>query len=236
MLSWYLKRKETNMEISIYPIPMGLDTIYVVRGESVILIDGGDPHAIERLKEGVEKACINPEEIRLIILTHGHWDHIGSAKDIKDWSGAKVMLHQRDMHLLDDAYPSQPPGFTLWGKIIIAFLKLYSPYIHIPKFDVDIVAGDEDISLTDYGIAGKVVYTPGHSWGSVSVVLDSGEAFVGDLAMNMLPMRLNPGLPIFGDDILVVKKSWQKLLDMGAKTFYPAHGKSFSVKKLPDER
>lgn len=220
------------MEINIYPIRMGFDTIYAVRGEGVILIDGGDPQKIKRLKEGVEKASIKLEEIQLIILTHGHWDHIGSVKDIKDWTRAKVMMHQGDMHLLDDVYPSQPPGFTLWGKIIIAFLKLYSLIVRIPKFEVDIVAGDEEISLVEYGIPGKVVYTPGHSWGSISVLLDSGEAFVGDLAMNMFPMRLKPGLPIFGDDILIVKKSWQKLIDMGAKTVYPAHGKHFSVEKL----
>ena len=77
-----------------------------------------------------------------------------------------------------------------------------------------------------------MIHTPGHSWGSVSVLLDSGEAFVGDLAMNMFPMRLKPGLPIFGDDVQVVKNSWRKLLDMGAKTVYPAHGKPFPVETL----
>ena len=223
---------EETMTINIYPIRMGFDTIYAVRGEGVILIDGGDPHKIEKLKIGVEKAAIKPEEIQLILLTHGHWDHIGSVKEIKDWTGARVMLHQGDMHFLDDAYPSQPPGFTLWGKTIIAFLKLYSPFIRIPRFEVDIVTGDDDLSLLDYGIPGKVVYTPGHSWGSISVLLNSGEAFVGDLAMNMPPMRLKPGLALFGDDIQVVKKSWRKLLDMGAKTVYPAHGKPFPVEKL----
>jgi len=211
---------------------MGFDTIYAVRGEGVILIDGGDPQRIERLKEGVERASIKPEDIRLIILTHGHWDHIGSAKDIKAWTGAKIMLHQRDMHFLDETHPSQPPGFTLWGKTIIAILKLYTQFVHIPTFEVDIVAGDEEISLEEYGIPGRVVYTPGHSWGSVSILLDSGEAFVGDLAMNMPPMRLNPGLAIFGDDIILVKKSLRKLLDKGAKTIYPAHGKPFPVERL----
>lgn len=220
------------MAINIYPIPMGFDTVYALRGEGVILIDGGDPHKMANFTRGVERVSSKPEEIRLIVLTHGHWDHIGSATDIKDFTGAKVLMHQRDMHLLDDIHPSQPPGFTLWGKVIIALLKLYTNLIRIPTFEVAIIAGDEEISLVEYGIPGKVVYTPGHSWGSVSVLLDSGEAFVGDLAMNMFPMRLTPGLPIFGDDILIVKKSWQKLMDMGAKMVYPAHGKPFPVERL----
>ena len=220
------------MAIDIYPIRTGFDTIYALKGDGVVLIDGGDPKYIGKVKAGFERASIRPEEIQVIILTHGHWDHIGSAKDIKDWTGAKVMLHQRDMHFLDDPHPTQPPGFTLWGKMIIALLKLYSPLIKIPGFEVDIVAGDVDISLVEYGIPGKVVYTPGHSWGSVSVLLDSGEAFVGDLAMNMLPMRRTPGLALFGDDIQTVKMSWRKLLDTGVRIVYPAHGKPFPVEKL----
>jgi hydroxyacylglutathione hydrolase len=220
------------MELNIFPIHMGFDTVYAVRGEGVITIDGGDPHKIAKFKQGIEKASIRPEEIQLIVLTHGHWDHIGSSQDIKALTGAKILLHQRDMHFLDEAYPSQPPGFTPWGKIITALLKLYSPLIRIPTFGVDIIAGDEEVSLSEYGIPGKVIHTPGHSWGSVSVLLDSGEAFVGDLAMNMLPLRLKPGLPIFGDDIQIVKNSWRKLLDMGTKIVYPAHGKPFPVEIL----
>lgn len=220
------------MEINIFPIHMGFDTIYLVSGEGVILIDGGDPHKITKFVEGIEKAAIRPEEIRLIVLTHGHWDHIGSVKDISNLTGAKVLLHQGDMHFLDETHPSQPPGFTPWGKTIISLLKLYSLFVSIPTFDVDIVAGDEQISLVDYGIPGKVIHTPGHSWGSVTVLLDSGEAFVGDLAMNMAPMRFSPGLPIFGDDIQIVKNSWRKLLEMGVKTVYPAHGNPFPAEIL----
>jgi hydroxyacylglutathione hydrolase len=220
------------VEIGIHPIHMGVDTIYAVRGEGVILIDGGDPHKLANFKKGIEEVSIRPEEIQLIVLTHGHWDHIGSTKEIKELTGAKVLLHQGDMNLLVEASPSLPSGFTGWGKIISALLRLYSPFIRIPTFEVDIVAGDDEIPLVEYGIPGKVVPTPGHSWGSVSVLLESGEAFVGDLAMNMFPLRLSPGLPIFGDDVQVVIASWRKLLDMGVKTIYPAHGKPFPAEVM----
>jgi glyoxylase-like metal-dependent hydrolase (beta-lactamase superfamily II) len=230
-MQWKWNEKDI-MEIKIFPIHMGLDTIYIVSGEGTILIDGGDPNKIAKFIEGIEKASIKPEDIRLIVLTHGHWDHIGSARDIKELTGAKILLHRRDMHFLDDTHPSQPPGLTPWGKIVIAVLKLYTRFVHIPPFGVDIVAGDEIISLAEYGIAGKVVHTPGHSWGSVSVLLDSGEAFVGDLGMNMIPLRFTPGLPIFGDEMPIIKNSWQNLFGMGIKTVYPAHGAPFPAEIL----
>ena len=99
---------------------------------------------------------------------------------------------------------------------------------HIPATNVDIVLGDGDFPLTEYGIPGKIVYTPGHSIGSVSVLLETGDAFVGDLAMSGFPV-VTPGLPILAENMQKVKASWKVLLDQGAKTIYPAHGKPFSV-------
>ena len=220
------------MEISIYPIHMGLNTVYAVKGEGVILIDGGFPHRLAHFKDGLAKALIQPEEIKLIILTHGHWDHIGSTRDIKQLTGAKVLMHEKDMHFLAEVKQTSRTGFTLWGKIMSTLETLTSHLIHIPTFEVDIVAGNEELSLSEYGIPGRLICTPGHTWGSVSVLLDTGEAFVGCLAMNLFPLRLNPGLPIWGDDIQLVKNSWKKLLEMGAETVYPAHGEPFPAQVM----
>ncbi|PQP34119.1 hypothetical protein C6A37_09425, partial [Desulfobacteraceae bacterium SEEP-SAG9] len=176
-----------------------------------------------------EKASIKPEEVKLIVLTHGHWDHIGSAKDIKEATGAKIAMHAKEKDWLEKSLKPQPPGVTLWGKIFINILKMFLPLIHIPATKVDVVLTDEAFSLADYGIPGKVIYTPGHSSGSVSILLETGDVFVGDLAMNKFPLRFSPGLPIFAEDWDKVIESWKMLLDQGAKTVYPAHGEPFSA-------
>ena len=220
------------MKTIIHPIRMAFETIYVLRGEGAILIDAGEPSKLAEFERGIAEASIQAEEIRLIVLTHGHWDHIGSAADIQALTGAKVLMHQKDLHFLTDVSPSPPSGFTTWGKILVTLFKLYAPYDRIPGFEVDIVAGEEEIPLHEYGIPGTVIPTPGHTWGSVSVLLESGEAFVGDLAMNMAPTRFGPGLPIIGDDIELVKASWRKVLDRGGTTIYPGHGKPFPAEVM----
>ena len=72
-----------------------------------------------------------------------------------------------------------------------------------------------------------MLHTPGHSSGSVSVALETGDIFVGDLAMNKFPLRLTPGLPILAEDWSKLKESWELILEHGAKTIYPAHGEPF---------
>jgi glyoxylase-like metal-dependent hydrolase (beta-lactamase superfamily II) len=217
------------MAANIHTIRLGPDHCYIVQDDGVIMIDGGAPNQARAFERGLERASIQPGEVQLIVLTHGHWDHIASAKDIKEITGGKIAMHQREKDCLEKSLKPGVPGVTAWGRIASRINSLLLRLVHIPATDADVILGDEELSLTEYGIPGKVIHTPGHSTGSVSVLLETGEAFVGDLAMNMFPLRLGPGLPIFAEDLCKLGESWQLLLDEGAETVYPAHGKPFSA-------
>ena len=78
----------------------------------------------------------------------------------------------------------------------------------------------------------EIIHAPGHTAGSVSVILDGREAIVGDLAMNGFPMRRGAGMPIFGNSEREIKQSWKKLLDAGACVIYPGHGDPFPASQL----
>jgi glyoxylase-like metal-dependent hydrolase (beta-lactamase superfamily II) len=220
------------MSVNIYPISMGVAQCFVIQDKGVIMIDVGAPGKIKLFLKSIERLGIKPNDIKLIIPTHGHWDHIGSAKDIKEITGARIAMHRQEKEWLEKAQKHIPPAVALWGHIISKTLGFLLPLIHFPAAKVDIILRDEDFSLTEFGISGKIIYTPGHSPGSVSVLLDTGDAFVGDLAMNSFPLRLSPGLPIFAENIQEVKNSLKLLLDKGATKIYPAHGKSFSAELI----
>ena len=217
------------MATRIVSMKLGMTNCYLLQDKGTILIDAGGPKQAEKFRKELDKAAVRPDEVKLILITHGHWDHVGSARDIKDLTGAKLAIHELDREDLEQGLVRLPPGVTRWGRFFISLNGLLKSLTCFPSSRVDIVLKDEEMSLEPYGIAGRVIPTPGHSAGSVTVLLDTGEAFVGDIAMNGPPLRKGPGLPIFAVDLPRVKESWRALLDRGVKTIYPGHGNPISA-------
>jgi hydroxyacylglutathione hydrolase len=214
--------------MQIYQVKLGVCRCYLIQGEAgMILIDGGSPKKVKAFLAALQKLAVHPAEIKLITITHGHWDHIGSAGVIKNITGAKIAMHREEKEWLENSLKHIPPGVTGWGRGLAGVMAMSLPWIDIAAAEVDIVLENREFSLSEYGIPGKILPTPGHSRGSVSVLLETGDAFVGDLAMNAFPLCLRPALPIFAEDMQQVRESWKRLLDEGAKTVYPAHGKPF---------
>ena len=213
------------MATRIVSMHLGNTNCFLLKDKGTILIDAGGPKQAKKFRKELEKASIEPEEVKLILITHGHFDHIGSAGEIQSMTGAKIAMHEKDKENLEKGQVRFPPGVTGWGRFIMSILSFLKSMIRFPSAPVDVVLTDREISLEAYGIPGRVIPTPGHSAGSVAVLLDTGEAFVGDMSMSGFPMRLGPGLPIFAEDLSRLRESWKSLLDRGAKTIYMSHGK-----------
>jgi glyoxylase-like metal-dependent hydrolase (beta-lactamase superfamily II) len=220
------------METEIHQLSLGPCNCYLIREEGLILVDAGSPNQGKRFLKALRDLSIDAEDISLILLTHGHWDHIGSANELKSLTGGKVAINQHEKDWVEQALKRLLPAISLGGRILAPIIKMSMPLVKFPGTSVDIVLEDTEFSLEPYGIHGKALYTPGHSSGSTSLLLDTGEAFVGDLAMSGLPLRAGPGMPAFAEDIGALKESWRSLLTRGAKWIYPAHGKPFRAEVL----
>ncbi|MFH0757295.1 MAG: MBL fold metallo-hydrolase [Bacteroidota bacterium] len=213
------------MALQIIPFQSGVNTCFIVKDKGAIMIDAAWAKDGSSFTKLLAKEGMTPKEIKLIILTHGDFDHVGGTKVLKEVTGAAVAIHEKDRKNLEEGIFHWPEGVTWWGRISRALLKpLLMKKRGFPGVKADLVLGNNDQSLEEFGIAGKIIYTPGHTFGSVSVLLDSGEAFVGCLAHNKFPFVLKPGLPIYAKDITLVKKSLKMVIDLGAKILYPGHG------------
>ena len=221
-------------QFHFHRIPLGIDNCYLLCGNKNILIDGGAPGRIEDLRTGLARLGVSADEIFAILLTHSHADHIGSLHAIQRLTGAQVWVHQAERSSVEYGNPKLPPGVTAWGRTLVGLGHfLYKPKIIPCK--VDHALGDTGLSLAAYGIPGRVIHTPGHSAGSVCVLLDTGEVFAGDMAMNAWFLRRTPGLGILAENRKEMVHTWKKLIDMGARWVYPAHGNDFSILVIQKE-
>lgn len=220
------------MKLEIFRIKLGLNSCYLIRGKDVVMIDGGMPKKLKVFKRVLTRLDINPSDIKLIVLTHSHFDHSRSAQEIREFTRAKIAIHESERTYLEEGGMIIPKGVNFYGKITKPWLFAIFKKISFPKFKPDILIMDESYPIKAYGIDGNIIHTPGNTIGSISVILDSGEAFVGCMAHNSFPFRLRPGLPIYAQDIEAIKKCWKILIDRGIKMIYPGHGKSFPVEVI----
>jgi hydroxyacylglutathione hydrolase len=221
------------MSTDILSLKLGINSSYLIRGSNgIILIDAGTPNKIRSFRRKLARLYIHPEDIKLIVLTHSHFDHSGSAKEIQTLTGAKVVMHESEKVYFDEDRFAMPKGVNTWGKMSLPLLFPFFKKIRFNKPVVDVVIKNPEFSLSDFGFEGKIYHTPGHTPGSISLLLNSGEAFVGCQAHNGLPFRIRPGFPIYAQDIEKVKESWKLLIGKGAKMIFPGHGKSFPVEVI----
>jgi hydroxyacylglutathione hydrolase len=220
------------MPVNIYSKRVGINRCYIIEADGCIMVDTGPALSGHAIENWLRVIPINPQDVQLIVLTHGHADHVGAALRVKKFTNAPIALHKNDKDMFENGKVDWPSAASTWGHILRFLLRPLKFIFHFSGLKVDVVIGDEGLSLVEYGIPGKIIHTPGHTPGSVSVLLTTGDAFVGCMTHNNLPFRLKPGLPIFAEDIPKLKESWRILLDEGARTIHPGHGNSFPSSEI----
>jgi glyoxylase-like metal-dependent hydrolase (beta-lactamase superfamily II) len=124
----------------------------------------------------------NPSAIKYIFITHADIDHAGGAAEIKQLTGAKLVIHQAEVSVMT----GKEKGKQVKGLLGLLF-KLLAPVVRLKTVDPDI-AIRENTELAGF----KIIHTPGHTAGSICLfqtgsVLFAGDALKSDQAGNPLP-------------------------------------------------
>lgn len=213
-------------------IRLGTCNTYLIKGEAGwILIDAGNKGRAGRFFRKIKEFSLKPEDIRLVFLTHSHFDHVGGLAEIKRKTGAKVLVHEVERQALEEGRVEIPPGTNLFGRISSFIGKAAAGrLITFEPVRPEYVAGP-DSTAADFGLPGRLILTPGHTLGSMSLLLDTGEAFVGDALINSFGMIFPP----FAVDPVLALDQWRNLLEAGGRVFYPSHGRPVSAERLRAE-
>lgn len=215
------------MKTTLFPIPLspfGIVNAYFVTGERTILVDTGFPGSAGAILAALKRNNIPPKSVSLILLTHTHIDHMGSAFDLREHIGAPVAVHESELQSARTGIPPALVPITFLGRMVRSNIERRTARPFEP--DIAIIRG---MDLAGFGIEGKVIETPGHTAGSVSVILPGGIAIAGDLACGGFLKKQQPALAPFHEDLAGVRASVKKLLKHKPNVIYVGHGGPLSA-------
>ncbi|MBN1261005.1 MAG: MBL fold metallo-hydrolase [Anaerolineae bacterium] len=222
------------MQQTLIPIRIrGFVTVYAVKGKNgVVLVDTGTPGASDIIIRGLRKHGIEADDVKLILITHGHSDHFGSARALRVRLEAPVAVHQGDAAALRSGV-NAPETLKPVGRLMTFLNRLpVEAAGKAPQLTPDLVFED-GWRLDEYGVAAEVIPTPGHTPGSVAVWLEGGDALVGDMVCRRLPrLRDLPGPPYVAWDLEQNRESLAVLLARKPHLLYSAHGGPYTAETI----
>lgn len=191
---------------------------YLIADDDITLIDTGSPGSGLRILNAVKEIGRSPEEIKHIVITHYHIDHVGGLSELQNFVPAKTGVHLAEAPHVESPEPLPSP-FThpLLARICEPYLSRNDP--GAARVDVHLRDGDELPALGGM----RIVHAPGHTAGSISIhfpnrgVLLVGDAMQFKFGRLMLPSRL------FTQDMEEAGESIRKLAGLDFETLCFSH-------------
>lgn len=206
----------------IHRIKCGNGNCYIIEnGTNGILVDTGKKEFVNQVIEQCKFY-----RVKLIILTHAHFDHAENTAQISDALGIPIGMSEQDCDLIFSNKNQPMSSASFLGKIVLSASMKDFARRTIPKFKPDILLRDKD-SLIDYGIDAEIIDLPGHTNGSIGVDIDKKHLIVGDALMNMF----YPTVSMLYNNREKMLESARKISNIGDRTIYFGHGKPMPNKQ-----
>jgi len=191
----------------------GANCYLISSGPEMVLVDAGMRGSSKIVEKYLKEMGKNLSDIKYIFITHADIDHVGGAAEMKKTTGAKLVIHAGDAGVL----AGTDKGRNLKG--LMGLLKLMSPLMHAAPVQADIVL-KENTDIAGY----KIISTPGHSEGSISIYIPGRVIFVGDALRS--DADGNPKRPskMLAADMVQAQASVQVIAGLEFDTLLCGHG------------
>ena len=199
-----------------------IERIQCGNGNAYLLYDGANAALVDtcraQYKEKILEWC-KTKNVRLIVLTHGHVDHIQNAAFLSKELNAPIAMHKADYCLINNNLAEPMSAHSLLGKFILKLSQKSFEADNIEPFEPKIFLREGD-SLQEYGVSAMVIELPGHTKGSIGIKTGDG-VIVGDALMNMFYPAKSP---LYGDRA-AMEKSAERISSFDDVMIYFGHGK-----------
>jgi glyoxylase-like metal-dependent hydrolase (beta-lactamase superfamily II) len=205
---------------------------YLIEAESsLFLVDSGfrwfEPLVLRKIRAIGRHA----DELKLAVLTHPHIDHVGAIPALTDHAQFEIAAHPGSLDVLAGGGRAFSPPTQAWTRAVQWLATHALPLLALPSITPTVEAIDGE-RLDRFGLPGALYHTPGHSPWCISLLLDDGTAFAGDLIIGAGHMTSVVSPPAMSIDPPLGLESIRKLLSAGAKRFMPAHGRAFTAEDV----
>ncbi len=207
-----------------------------------LVIDTGYEKNYAQFIKKIRQYGIKIADLAYIFLTHHHDDHSGFLDQLTiEYPDIIVILHEKSIPLLKQGKNNTQNGGGIVNNLINLLFKIkqaitpewnftFPPYTARAK---DIILNGDTYNLKELlNINAFMLYTPGHTIDSISLVYNEDYIFCGDMSSNMLNFAGAKYLTIFNENIQEVYKSWDMIINSDIKYIIPIHGKPFEVVNL----
>jgi len=206
----------------IHQIPLGFVNAYLIEGDGLTVIDTGIGGSEEKILAAVEEGGWKAEDVRQILITHYHMDHIGGLAALKAATGAEAYMHRADGDLVREgkSRPADPAPGLLY-KILY---RLVIPQGESAEVDpIEVEHDIEDGQVLDFANGLKAIHTPGHTAGHLVFLHPDhgGVLFMGDAVTRWFGL----GYPPLFEDFKLGLQSIKAIGDLLFETACFAHGK-----------
>jgi glyoxylase-like metal-dependent hydrolase (beta-lactamase superfamily II) len=211
---------------------INVSSYLIHRPGEAILVDCGNKGSEVKILETFQELGLEPGMLKLLVMTHSHFDHAGSAGRLKELTGCQLMIHRSEAGRLRKGLSPIPAGTRWKAKLLVAMGRVFTRRLmYFDGAEPDLLV-DEVFDLQEFGFPGQVIHTPGHTHGSMVVLMEDGELIGGD---SIFGLEGKQHFPPFAEDLPALVRSWEKLRQLPVKTFYPAHGRPFSQESFRKE-